>query len=1168
MTNKFTSPPPDELIRAKLQVLLETANRIYQEGGVALKEDILDAYNEAIGLFFDSFDSSILGVTYPIMPGMPADPVDYNVFSRAILYDLQVLFAEIGAIDRLVSSNFNSIVALKDRLLTVSRRIASKTADYLLYADPSLGDGFFFGDSFNSAAYLDLGSKLVDGDECLLNQEEGVVLLPLDGSPERVRISKYIINDSSNGELGNNQQIGVSPHDSLEALGDGEPDTWVEYERVVSSASSTPLRLDITLVLYEPKIINHLHIVPVQFGTPSPVKIAKLETSVDGKEYLSVRDEIPISDFLSEDEEEIFELSGKTSKYSGEGYYSFLPRRAQYVHIVFEQYTPYAIETNNGARLRYAIGLKDINVYSRKFKSSGSIVSNRISVGGDAAKVSMWASENPIDISKLADIKHEISYNDGAVWVALQPQGRDYSTYPEILNFNNADDGSISTGGEVNILRHKITMTRNPDAFSGNVTLKQEKLSTIDLVSVTGLSPFVLGLQNEPVSESVHVSIPVYGSFSCPRSRSNLSAQYLSPPMDLDFIETVLPSTTVESIRFKLPYKDIPDLSQRVRVFVDGAQWSYASTTIENLASLTTDSRVYFLNQGGRELQFVYIDDDGDKYGKIPGGGAKVQICLDGDNPPLIKTESGYGLKLMGNSDGFKKYVGIVTALSLDTNVESIDDSGPFSVASLAEPIAGTESYNVPAAQYSINLNAYLSQLTSEDSKQATTDIGGDGSGDTSSDTSWGSIPPIYNSDPNTFLMVEYLPENHAVEMPASHILRSYHNLTDPSARIDGYVPFVDGESEFYSGAEKIRTRWTFDPYTGILYFGMCHRGNHPIVFKYSRRKFKVLSQSDWDYYKDPATGKVDTSRIVLKPSAVYQFEVVKEVDAGFSSIELVQQNLPRHDWWAQKVVKGSLKLSDGIIKDPTGLVISPVEVKYVDGYTELQNAVSTSQMILAEAGGIHSFYLEQIDATHQLRGSLTFEPVIEYPQPITSNQFITQVSTEAAVTDPGKWWVDTNATSATYGKVVVATGATTDLRTHLVKYQFEDTTNGVNKDSLYSIDYNRGVAYFATPLSAGGKITFNVTIYSAFYNFSEVVSSENIKSIEEKEKKIELEVSYAEKFLKESSPQNPRPRFVKVGYDYYKKTDESLKDLEPYFSPICKDIAIRAITKDILGSL
>ena len=84
MTNRFTSPPPDELIRARLQVFLDETNRLYQDGGVVIREDILDSYNEAIALFFDSLENSVLGATYPILKGMPADPVDYNVFTSAI----------------------------------------------------------------------------------------------------------------------------------------------------------------------------------------------------------------------------------------------------------------------------------------------------------------------------------------------------------------------------------------------------------------------------------------------------------------------------------------------------------------------------------------------------------------------------------------------------------------------------------------------------------------------------------------------------------------------------------------------------------------------------------------------------------------------------------------------------------------------------------------------------------------------------------------------------------------------------------------------------------------------------------------------------------------------------------------------------------------------------
>lgn len=1141
MTNKFTSPPPDELIRAKLEVLLETANRVYQEGGAGLKEDIIDAYNEALGLFFDSFDNSIVGVTFPIMPGMPADPVDYNVFSRAVLYDLKVLFSQAGAIDRMISTNFNSIVSLKDRLLAQTRRIASKTADYLLYADEKLGGiGYFFGDSFNSARYLDLESKLVEDELCFLNQEEGVITLPLDGKPERIKIAKYIVNASSNGELGNNHQEGVEPHNDLQALGDGQPDTWVEYERVTAGHSSTPLVLDITLVLQQPKIINHIHLLPVQFGTPTPVSIAKLETSSDGKEFSSIKDEVPIVDFLSEVEEDTFELSGKTSKYSGEGYYSFLPRRVQYVHLVLEQRTPYMIETLTGSRLRYAIGLKDINIYTRKFKPNGSIVSKKIAIDGDATKIAMWASENPKEASKLADIRHDISFDDGASWTPIQPKGREKVVYREVINLNNAEEGSISTQGEVSSIRHKITLSRTTSAFAGEVTLKQEKQSAIELVPVTGVSPPVISLQNEPISETVHVSIPIYGSWSCPRERNGLLSD-LSPPMDLDFIEATISSATTETIRFKLPYKNIPNLPHRIRVFVDGAQWYYCSTSPVELADITPNSRVYFLNQSGREIQFVYIDDLGNKYGKLPGSGAKVQICLDGDNPPLTKTDAGYTLQLAGSADGFKKYVCVVTPTTLEANTDD-DDSvvGSWGTA---------EEFVVPLGQQYVNLSKYIVEHSAEEN-------------------SWGTLPPIFNTDEDSFEMVE------AYEyLSRKHFYKTNPELsdTDPDdVRADGQVPFIDGEKEFYCESEGVvRTnRWSFDPYVGIIYFARPLMGTHRVTFKYHRRNFKVLEMSEWDFYRNKATNKTDMSKIVLKPSCVYQFPVNKTIAEGTTSISLVQQMLPRHDWWTQKIVRGSVFITPAsrIFSSSEDNIAPPVEVRFIDGYSELQNTTAVSEVIAAQDGnGLHSFSLGVIDSTHILVSELVFEPLVEYPDPIQSSQFVTKVSAVGDVdTAIGNWFVDIDT-----GLVTVNVGpSVVRLNTHTVKYSFEDTQNGVNKAGLYSVDYDNGSIYFASPVAQDTSILFNVTMYSAFYNMSEVVEGENIKSIEEKAKKIELDVNYAEKFLKDPSPQNPRPKFIKVGYDFYKRSNESLKDLEPYFSPICKELALNVITKDFLGTL
>jgi len=1133
MTNKFTSPPPTDWVVAKLQVLLDYTNRLYQEGGLSLKEDIIDAYTEAMGLFVDSIDKSIVGVVYPIQAGMPADPVDYNVFSRAILQDLQVLFSQTKVTDSLVSANFNNIIALRDKVLSISRRITSKTADYLLYADPSLGEGFFFGERFNSARHIDIGSSLVEDEECLLNQEEGVVLLPLDGNPERHSVAKYTLNDSSNGELGNNHEAFAEPHSTLEALGDGEPDTWVEYERVTQFASSRPLVLDMTLTLGKESIVNHIHVLPVQFGTPTPPKILTLETSSDGKDYRSVKDEIPISDFFSEEEDDVFELSGKTSKYSGEGYFSFLPRRAKFVHIVIQQGSAYAIRTNTGEKLRYAIGLKDINIYGRKFKPKGSLVSKAISVNGDATKMSLWASENPTEKSVLADIRHDLSPDDGGSWYSVQPQGRDYVTYPEILNFNNSESDSISTGGEIPSVRHKIIMNRDADKFTGNVVLEQEKKSTVDLVPTTGLSPFLLELQNEPIPETVNASIPVYGSWSCPRERETAGLQSVSPPMDLDFIEAEINSATTDTIRIKLPYKNIPNLPHRLRVFVDGSQWSYSSTKDSDLSSLDEESRVYFLDRGGQILKFVHLFDSV-KYGKLPGSGAKVQVCLDGDNPPMRVLDAGPTLMLSGSSDGFKKNVSIVTPRKLESLQEDTE-----------EPLGSVETFVVPGGDghKAISLNAG-NQTEEEESASA---------------ISTGTIPPVYDTSEDSFWMTEYSASNTTLELSPTHEDRAFYSDSS-EVREDGYVPFVDGYTEFLFEGSYHKNRWTFDPYSGVLYIGGGHRGNHSVRFTYYRRKLKVLSEEDWDYYRSPISGKEDTSRIVLKPSSVYQFEKTVSLSEDDRSASLTDNLFDRHDWWKQKIVRGSIKLSEGILLDDEDKPIAPVEVNFVDGETELTNTTWVSQAISAESGTLHSFQLDRIDSEHPLAGAPVFEVATEYPDAVQSNQFVSQVESPGDISSSGDWCVASN------GTVTIKT-ASSGLIKHKVRYSFEDLNNGIDKRGLFSVDYENNNIHFGSGVAADNNVTFNVTMYSAFYNMSEVIRDDDIEEIDSDNNTIELKTEYAEKFLREPSPQNPAPRYVRVGYSYYEKSTESLKDLEPYFSPICKDIAIRAITKAMMGT-
>jgi hypothetical protein len=1244
MTNKLTAAPPDQAIMSRLSVLLESVNNAYKDGKI-LDDELKDLYHEAIQTFFDSLDNSITSVTYPIIKGAPADPIDYNVFTNAISKDLKVMFMESGAVDRLISSNFNSIIALKEQLLSTSRRISLKTADYLLYADPKLGNGYFFGDSFNSSKYIDIGSDLLENTECYLSQEEGIVTLPLSGNPERISFAKIIINQNSNGVRGNNQQKNALPHNDLKALGDGEPDTWFEYERVsqYAASDSNPLVLDLTMVFSETKIINHIYIDPVFFGTITPVKIIKLETSLDGKEYISIKDEVPISDFFSEEEEDNFVLSGKSSKYYGIAKYSFLPRRTKFIRIVLEQKTPYSIENNNGNTLyRYAIGLKDINVYSRKFESEGSLISTPLDINGDATKISLWASENPTEDSKLASIRHEISFNDGSTWTPVQPQNRSELLYPEVLNFNNAENNSINTDTEVTSIRHKIVMKREKDAFNGQIVLKSERIPKVDIASIPGFSPFSVSLQESPIPETLTAYLPTLGSFSCPMSNRNGTAGS-SPPMDLDFVQFSMQDNSTSSAKFKLPWTNIEDLQHRIRVFINGEQWEYRSKAygapFKDLDNINSDSKIYFLNKGGREIQFS--QKYGDEYvGKLPGAGARIEVCLDGDNPPMTKTDAGYTLNLAGASDGFKKNTTIVTPLQLYSEdipqptewvSSTLYNLGEFVISTEGSSAgagyvfkcrkAGTSGSIEPDWDTEINNSTmdssivwvrtntggtigewqtiFLSSQTktfnvhqyiyaqNQGTKDQESGFIAAGSGENNlsiaSKEGAGMALPTFGWE---YELLEYAPGNNvslSLGDPASYGMQEVEY-------IDGYTEFYDGDADETNNWKNMT--WSFDKAEGILHFATPiynHRYRNRFKFKVRHSKVKTIDDSKWNFYKDPVTGKVDTSRIVLDPSSVRQFPITvtapsKIDDKGVTAISLIGQNsfstgdnppstgmtsldnMPGHNWSKKRVVRGSIKIASGTI----GIGIEPIEVPFIDGRSELLNAVNAQYRIpyqLLSDTNIYEFTIPGISSQRPLLDDVVFEAIVIYPEPVTQSQFIIRVSEENEIVNVGDYYIDDNTGQ---GKVMVTAGSGgTPLRSHIVKYSYQDRTSGVSTDNLYSVDYKNGLIHFGKENGInGGDITCLVTMYSVFYNMGEVIAENNIEEIDTVNKILKIRPEYGIRFFADSTSGNPVPKYIRLQYEYNKTVTESLKDLEPYFSPICKDIAIRAITKDMIGDI
>jgi len=193
------------------------------------------------------------------------------------------------------------------------------------------------------------------------------------------------------------------------------------------------------------------------------------------------------------------------------------------------------------------------------------------------------------------------------------------------------------------------------------------------------------------------------------------------------------------------------------------------------------------------------------------------------------------------------------------------------------------------------------------------------------------------------------------------------------------------------------------------------------------------------------------------------------------------------------------------------------------------------------------------------LRGTPVFAPVRELTSATAPvNQF--DLTPTATPTNNGEWNVDSN------GLVTVVLDSTPGE--YIVSYKLNNADPGIDINGMYSVDYTNGTIHFGSPPPATGNIQFEVSMYSAFYNIAKQISLGDVEEVNEDNKTITFNSAFGLKFLKQELADKSRPQVIKVFYDYYKRDTASLEDLEPYFSPICKDIAFRAVTSNILEEL
>jgi len=534
-------------ITKKLELMAERLRGSLTAQGYQTREGFLFDAIKILRTFYMGMDTPSLEEPL-IRPDDLPDSEEYNELWNNTNTDLISIFTEMENLGLLTVANFNYMATESNRLTARLKAVSSKLGDYILYTSNPNRDSFYFKDSFNDLSKVEVDSDLLNAEECETNQDEGIVLLPVNKEKNpNITITKTpIINPNSNGSVGNNQELGAVYNGDITSILDNNADTWFEYERVIlgTADDKEPLILDMVINLGEEKILNHIRINPNNFGTKTAIKINTIETSLDGQAYTNVKDDIPIAGFTVEDEENVFQLAPSTSKFAGQGIYTFTPRKVKYVHLVFQQDEPYVINTPTGEMLRYAVGLRDIQIMAFQYKSVGELISTPFATLDEIRKVLIETNQNPAQLSELASIDYSVSPDDGGTWYQIQPKDivplSGIISTPEILDFNGADPDTIETAAPVGTLRLKMLLKRNDEAFAeGAATFRKtvEKASELHTVPT---STFQLELDHPPVGDVLSVVDPLFGSRGIPRS------------------PYVLGYGSGDTRRFRLPLTEIP----------------------------------------------------------------------------------------------------------------------------------------------------------------------------------------------------------------------------------------------------------------------------------------------------------------------------------------------------------------------------------------------------------------------------------------------------------------------------------------------------------------------------------------------------------------------------------------------------------------------------------
>lgn len=1067
-TNKYTTVVTSEILKNKLAKIIEALQSKTSPSSTITElvtyEQLLSEATKAIATFYKDLSSpkfnpiTILADTEPNLD-------NYNLNFQDIYDDLDVLFSEFENIESVTLGNFNYMVSRLNRVNSKVKLVSSKIGDYVLFSENKTKDAIFFSDSFNNLTRIENNSPLLNEEQCDINQSEGIATLPVDAIKQKPITIKNlpVINSNSNGVAGNSSESIRAFNGDISAITDNNADTWFEYERIPSTGDDgVPLVLDITINFGNEQIINFVRINPNNFGTKTQIEIDKIDTSIDGKTFISIKDDIPIADWIPEDEANSFSLAPSSSKFAGQGVFTFTPRKARYIRISMHQDTPYSI--GNG-KVRYAIGIRDISIEALPFKTKGEIISNAFTSLDEIKKVALLVNQNPnpSTISKLAKIQHYVSVDNGITWNEIRPLesvgiSNKIQDVPEILNFNDVVAGSIVTQNPVTSLRYKAKLERDTEAFTNNsAELAQVTATTTELHFPPSSTPFVVQLQNSPIEDTISILDPNFGSRGLNNFRYDLT------------------TGTGKKIEMTLPFDYLPIDYQK-------------------------DSNGKLRRRYGVNL---YVDDKLWVQGTPNSTNEEFQILYT----PELKIITGDGSAGACPQDG--------QIVSLNFSKERLFPSEDEKhICYLEFPIVPNKSL-VKIHRYDNRSVKYVVIP-----KNATT-IKLEGDGITIS---------------NTVGRAEWL-DNQSYTI----------------------VAFINGSDEFTVTSNQL----SIDYLNGYLYLSRSivdAGGTKDVSFGYSSTSTTELTEEEWDFVKDD-TGKTIgisindsqyqtiTKTQTITGSNNYSFSLYYYCQylrmGDIVSGSILPFNAASYDGFAIK--KGSVSISS-----PSG--IFDQEVPFINGADEFEEAIKVTEVI--DTTNLNGAGIKYFELNLHIINSDTY----------TTKFSNTDVFKEEIGTIPdgssnvGDYYIEKRSGSLKDRVHVKLSGAVSDAGNIYYFFSNPKTSNL----GLYSIDYKLGFVYTNRPITGSHVVTYENTIFYASYPIGREIDSKNylLNTINKTINIQDVEILKNQR-TRQLTTTLDKTKFYQISYEYVVDNRKDIIELEPFFTPILKNYALKIITKN-----